>query len=521
MVSAIDNRPRQLFWIILVAFVGWGFLYIFRTSFSFDGARVFVLWDDGMVSMRYARNLAAGYGAVWNPGGEHVQGYSNLGVMLLMALIHLLPLSPTRTSLLFQLFNLGLIVYCAFLVRNITRQLFDAEMAATTAAVVFMACGPIAVLSLQGTDVGVITTLLLVATRMVVTDTRDGGTWPTRVYAILAVGILMRLDFALAYVVFAAASVLFPRTRGSLALSGVIFATMIGGILGFQLWYYGDALPNTYYLKATGSPLALVLKSGLRQERAFVHDAGGPLALAAIALFYFQPSDRRLWLVMALPVVFLAYNTWIGGDFITSRFFAPALPLLIILTVGAWWRLSQGMWQGRQAATTAKRTVRRRLRMTAFVTFSAVSAIVFNSRISEWANPFEPTMLWDENVDFYRKAQHLAAHISKDATIAVHPAGIIPYFADRKAIDVLGKNDRHIAHMVVPIFDPAHSKWDWQYIVNEQRPDFIDAANRGLGQRADFRAAYYETRFDGLRLYVRKESARKVLDPSATFVTLE
>ena len=63
-----------------------------RTSFELDGVRVFTLWDDAMVSMRYAGHLAAGRGLTWNDG-ERVQGFSNPGVTLLMALLHLLPLA--------------------------------------------------------------------------------------------------------------------------------------------------------------------------------------------------------------------------------------------------------------------------------------------------------------------------------------------------------------------------------------------------------------------------------------------
>src|SRR5690348_12188698 len=45
------------------------------------------LTDDSYISFRYARNFAHGYGLVFNPGYEHVEGYSNfLWVVLLAAL---------------------------------------------------------------------------------------------------------------------------------------------------------------------------------------------------------------------------------------------------------------------------------------------------------------------------------------------------------------------------------------------------------------------------------------------------
>ena len=55
-----------------------------------------------MVSMRYARNLAHGYGLVWNPGGERIEGYTNPLWVLYMSLVHLLPVASSKTSLVVQ-----------------------------------------------------------------------------------------------------------------------------------------------------------------------------------------------------------------------------------------------------------------------------------------------------------------------------------------------------------------------------------------------------------------------------------
>ena len=49
-------------------FLVYAALFIYRTSFVVAGERYFSLFDDAMISMRYARNLAHGYGLVWNPG---------------------------------------------------------------------------------------------------------------------------------------------------------------------------------------------------------------------------------------------------------------------------------------------------------------------------------------------------------------------------------------------------------------------------------------------------------------------
>src|SRR5262245_24335722 len=92
---------------VLCAELAWGGLYISRTSFDHDGERVFCLWDDAMISMQYARNLADGWGLVWNPGGERVFGITNPGVTLVMAGLQLLPRDARRGSLGCQLLDLA------------------------------------------------------------------------------------------------------------------------------------------------------------------------------------------------------------------------------------------------------------------------------------------------------------------------------------------------------------------------------------------------------------------------------
>src|ERR1700676_1047736 len=59
---------------IVVSFFIYAAIFIFKSSFIIDGIRYFSLFDDDMISMRYAANLAHGHGLVWNPGGERVLG---------------------------------------------------------------------------------------------------------------------------------------------------------------------------------------------------------------------------------------------------------------------------------------------------------------------------------------------------------------------------------------------------------------------------------------------------------------
>jgi hypothetical protein len=113
------------------------------------------------------------------------------------------------------------------------------------------------------------------------------------------------------------------------------------------------------------------------------------------------------------------------------------------------------------------------------------------------------------------------AHILNDITlpsakVAVVTAGVIPYFTNNDYIDLLGKNDRHIAHgpSAVPTsvtdvegFRPGHSKWDYAYSIGELQPDVIAQWWEGFDAAQPYLEGKY-TRMDffGIHMYLRNDS---------------
>ena len=76
-------------WVIIFLsflFSAWALTFIYHSSYiASDGRLYFNLFDDAMISMRYAWNFAHGNGLVWN-SAEYVEGYTNLLMTLLMAI---------------------------------------------------------------------------------------------------------------------------------------------------------------------------------------------------------------------------------------------------------------------------------------------------------------------------------------------------------------------------------------------------------------------------------------------------
>jgi len=494
----------------------WGAGYLLRTGFVLDGETVFCLWDDAMISMRYARNLASGDGLVWNPGGERVQGFSNPAVTLVMAGLHRLPVAPRHVSLLFQLLALALQCVSLVLLWRLARRVAPEHAGlAPAAALAFALCAPVQIWALQGADTAFVGAWLLACLALLAG--RGGQTWPRRLPVALALGAAIRPDatvFALAVIV---ASGLPPgaRTRrllvATIPLAAVWVVLLAGGWL-----YYGDPLPNTWYLKAVGSPRLLVIRSGLEQLGARLPGLAPALALAAFAAWR-RRGDPVVLAAASCIVAGLAYDVWTGGDWLgadyASRYAVPVLPLLLLLAIdGA---------GGLVGILGARLPVGARTGLA--LAAGAGVALLASPRLArvEWFDPRAATLLKAVNVQNFRTARFLREHTSPDTSVAVHWAGVTPYFAERPAIDVLGRSDRHIAKLVVERFLPGHSKWDWDYVLAERRPDVFVEVSRGLGDRNDFRAAYFEARSrDGLTFFVRRDARAKLLDPELEIIHL-
>lgn len=505
--TAADPAERWLLATILVPYLGWGLHYIYRTSFVVDGTRVFCLWDDAMISMRYAANLSVGQGLAWNVGEAPVQGFTNLGVTLVMALVHLLPLPPTATSLAVQLLALALLGAVIALVHALARSRGANAIEAGTVALAVAICAPVAIWGLQGSDTSFVAAWLIGA---VLWQAR-AGSGSLGLVMWLAVGALLRLDCLIYTAVFLAfAGVRLRHAPGALLLRGALVALVPAAVLAFGALYYGEPLPNTFHLKATGSPLWLVLESGLVQLLAW-WGLFPALGVAAFAAFRSGAGETER-MCAALVVVALLYHVQVGGDWLTvfgSRFVVPVLPLLL-------WLATRGCFAAASASSVAGR-LPAWLPPTALASATALLlAYVVSPGLArhEWSSPSAAPLLRSDNQRHARLGLYLRAHTAPGTTLALHWAGVPAYFSERPAIDVLGRSDRHIARLEVPRFVPGHSKWDWDYVLGE-RPDVFLIVSRGLGKRADFLREYAHVKTPGgLEFYLRRESRARLEDPA-------
>src|SRR5687767_3851366 len=130
-------------------------MFILGTSFLIDQERYFTLVDDAMISMRYAHHLAQGHGLVWNIGEAPVEGFTNLGWVIYLALLHLLPFAVSKISLAVMLTCVAILLVNILVVYKISQTLLpESKYGPLLSAIITAFYFPLVFWSLRGMEVG-------------------------------------------------------------------------------------------------------------------------------------------------------------------------------------------------------------------------------------------------------------------------------------------------------------------------------------------------------------------------------
>ncbi len=503
--------------LIAFGFVLWAAAFIWRTStVAWDGQRYFCLFDDAMISMRYADNLAHHRGLVWNEG-ERVEGYTNLLMTLLMALPSA-ALEKRFAVLAVQVFGIAVSLGIAWATMRLLEELRGSSgcLAPGLARVAGFALGlsyyPLLYWPLMGMETGVLALLLLNTLVWTLRFLRQLDR-ASLVAAAVAGGLafLARAD-SVVYVAPLLALALARAWRASGASRRVVLGA--GGLyllfplsqLAFRAVYYGSLVPVTYTLKLEGFPLASRLANGYGFLLPFLAQTWPLFAAAAVGALSSE-SGRRL-VAFALPVVCVLYQLSIGGDFSNYwRFVSPGIPSLLVLALF-----------GTQVTTRwALASFRPSLR-------TATGLLLLLGLVLAANRPFASEILLrripfcgddcNENVNIALGIRELT---HQSATVGVFMAGTIPYYSERPAVDFLGKNDPHVASLPPDLSGaiawdgmrtvPGHNKYDLSYSILSLRPVYVERCRWGRQDVcAWFDEHYREVVFKGQRLFFLRDS---------------
>lgn len=465
-ISKVQVDQLDLCALATFLFLVWSAAFIWQTSFTaIDGQRYFSLFDDAMISMRYAWNLSHGLGLVWNTG-EHVEGYSNLLMTLIMSVATFF-LDKKMAVLAIQLLGIPTALGIAFLTRELAKPLETKYAGAANLAFIgILFYAPTWYWSLMGMEAGLLTLLVLAgflcalrwletrrSRELILTSLFLGLAFLARNESLLLAGLIFGY---LAYRLWRAGA---KRTAlQPLFYAFIFYGLFVGVQLGFRLWYYGSLVPNTYILKVTGIPLSLKLSWGWTYIWPFITGHSPLLLLALVGTN--QEKTKRVFI---LPiVVLLLYQVSVGGDsFPLWRILLPGIPFVFILASSAITETAE--WIGKHVP--------------------ALSLILMTFALLALDMPMQK-QIYDSNgqiVDAVHNQHNVNVALginemtTPDASIGVIWAGAIPYYADRRAIDFLGKSDTYIASLPADLGMSliGHNKYDLQYSIRKLQPTYI------------------------------------------------
>lgn len=502
------------FWICALARFYRRFVYDEPTG------RVWALSDDMYISACFGRSLFSGAGFVWYEGAPRVEGISNPLWTVFVGALHALPgFNEDRLGLFVIVCNAALLVaVVALFVCTALRALRgSAPATAVSCAAALLLPWPIALTywSAEGFEVAWLAALSFGGIQLALLPR-------TRARALalgllLAAGVATRMDFvvlASGICLIAISHARGPRT--TLAWTALLSILLIGALLVARRVYFGDWLPNTYYLKTTGWPVAARLRRGVHQNSVLLGVAAlafAPLLLPRVRknLGAVLPCIVAGWTAFAAAV---AYSTYVGGDAWSlfagyDRHTAAAGVLLA--------------WSNCLLICAAARSGRTRALCGVWSVLLLAAPIFAQDGVGQIQRGlFASYRLRANERDWIEYGKRFREVSLPGARIAVCPAGAIIYFSHRGGVDLLGKVDRFVAHLDVSErrtgasacwrYAPGHNKGDDRAVFALERPEFA----RGKLPRSE-RGHYFPIKYKTSTFLVRKDTTllRPELRPSA------
>ena len=425
--------------------------------------------DDTYISLRYALNLASGHGMVFNHG-DKLEGYTNF-----LWIVLTVPAYWLGVDALDWVKGLG----CGFALVGVvvTWALARFFNGGRADAFCFLAAGlfatsPTVILWSQA---GLEPPLVAVAC--------SGGTlFAFRVWSRTADDRVALRDAVLAALLLTAGALCRPDAHAVLLLAGAMgvvdmvrrrslarpwlvgMAIIVGTLAPYHVWrrlYFGDWLPNTFYVKAAAGPE--VMKNGLAFAQDLLTFCANPgiftlaaASLAVILVAWLRKASlpggivTRLW-ALALAAFFVAYLVKIGRDEMKwFRLYLPVYPLAIALAADTARQVVRGLLSLRgpdAGPSTVGRVAAWAVALALLGPAAGVNLAYADSKAG-WHDNYRR---WSER-SFRAMGRYVAERSEPGDIVAFQDMGAAPIAAnDQIWVDTIGILNRHVAHELAAI----------------------------------------------------------------------
>ncbi len=416
--------------------------------------------DDAYITYRYAQNIAAGYGPVYNPG-ERVEGYSSPLWMLLLTAGLIVGVPPTTFAP--ALAVVLLIALFLLLDRILIHEGVDSVWLRGLLPLTLGLSPAFAMWWFSGLEVPAYAVLIVaICWHLSCLDSSQRKS-TAYVAALVALIVLIRPDgllmtlVVLAYLLSSNAQIVErSRIRSGLRLLGPLLVVGVA-LTAFRLLYYDEWLPNTFYCKLGTAPFSR-LRHGILYIIDQVRYLGGsaPFIVAAVGVLWARSRSFMKWGAVTI-LLYMGFFIYSGGDALKERFFVHITPLIYVIG-----------WIG--AAAVARRLTVGRTPGRWDARLLGLALLVLLGPAVSYTPGYKGEREFSRKLHFV--ATLLIDHVPNDFRLASCGGGIVPYRTGMPTIDMLGLCDKHIARTAVKSSMIGHQKWDGEYVVS-RCPDLI------------------------------------------------
>jgi hypothetical protein len=427
-------------------------------------------FDDPFITFRYARNLLAGHGLVYNIGQRTLSTTTPFFAALLAGLSLVWP-GSTETSLpaVANVVSALALVCAALVLVHWARR--RGQPAVGLVAALLLCASPLLLMTF-GTEICLYLLLTLLGLYAY-----DRDRWSLAA-AVLGLATMVRPEGALAAATIGLAHLARRRPVPWRALA--LYAALVGGWYG-SLWiYFGSPVPATLLTKQQQGQMAVSARfaSGLwqrlqayaRQPLYWLH--GGLIVLGLVRV----AKKARHWLPLLLwTVLYLAAYILLG----VSRYFwyyAPLVPASVVLVA--------------EGAVAVIRTLGR-VRLPARTQVALAAALPVVLLVPLLQGVLGAAWQPDPRLDLYRAVgRWLDEHTPPQATVGTLEVGIIGYYSQRPMVDFAGLIQPEVAQQLAPGRTYEDSA---TWAIQTYRPDYVvlrRELSASLSSAAWFQAAY-------------------------------
>jgi arabinofuranosyltransferase len=313
-------------------------IFPFLALYAFLVIRTSWTSDDAIITFRSLENFLHGYGPIFNIG-ERVQTFTHPLWFLIQAaanfVFNLWKSNPLGQG---QMYFLN--VFMSVAISILMATVFAFKVARSTAGailglLVFSVSKAFIDYSTSGLENPLTHLILLLFIMLYLTQSENSQRRIFLLALLAALGGVDRLDTLLFY--FPALFILFwqsPNKFRTLVTLGLGFLPLI--IWGlFSLFYYGFPFPNTAYAKInTGIPTSSLMMQGVYYYlNSLRMDPITLLTIFAVSGIGLVNGNSRHRTIIAGVLLYLLYTLYIGGDFMSGRYFsAPLLTCTALLS---------------------------------------------------------------------------------------------------------------------------------------------------------------------------------------------